>query len=359
MQEKIKIGYDPIYNYYPTHHGEIIRSTQNDFEWKSIPGMVQNHYEESLLSDSADERVRFISGGTLAADACDWVFSPHILPLNPEQNNKVAMEIEAIGWLFGDTYEEVSQPVPQWKIDIFCRAIMNPSLVKICWQSQSAYAQFTEFQVIYKLPTDVTEKIMSISSVLLPGSAITEKKTPDTSGNHLLATCTTDNFFRKGGDVLVTLVELLTKLNVPPWSLSIVGSMPNEFIKRISADNVHIYQSTDFKGFQKRLDSADVFLFPSRADSFGLTAMEAMNHGLYVLSTSGKAVLATKEFLSDYPNHQIIESKGHDGTYDILDEQLFCTAVISLLQNPIKLQSFDSPCNLARLRKDVLSVFSS
>lgn len=355
MSERDKAFYDPKYNYYPGYHGQVVLSTKDDFDWQAVDGMVVNRFEISVISEDPEVRKKYVSAGEFKNVDSGLVFSPHILPIHTNQGQYVFMEIEHVNWLFGDTYEEVAQRVPPWKIKIFNKLVMNPNLQHIFWWSQSAFDRFFHFADDYHIPPEVIARIIEISSVLLPCSEISEKSARDTSGNHLITTFSEEQFFRKGGDLLADIVTRMQSMELPPWQLTIVGSVPPEYRSTFSRDNIRTIPHVSYDKFQRLLSSADIFIMPSRADTFGLSALEALNKGLYIIASSGPAVIATREFLRPYPNHILIESRGNNGIYDILDETAFMEVVVDIIRNPKILLPFESPYTRERMRAELLS----
>lgn len=91
----------------------------------------------------------------------------------------------------------------------------------------------------------------------------------------------------KGVDLLLKTFEKLEKITENRVKLNIVGNEKNEpdFLRRI--EKFKRNPNIKFHGFQNDLSTyyknADIFILPSREDTFGLVVAEAMSYGLPVV----------------------------------------------------------------------------
>lgn len=92
--------------------------------------------------------------------------------------------------------------------------------------------------------------------------------------------------FRKGFDVLIKSASKLDK-NIGVY---IIGGKPNsEYIdlrKKSKADNVHFEGFKNKQQLSEYYKAADLFVFPTREDIWGLVINEAMAHGLPIITTN-------------------------------------------------------------------------
>ena len=97
---------------------------------------------------------------------------------------------------------------------------------------------------------------------------------------------------QKGVDVLI---KCLAKLpNDLKYRLVVCGIGQDEEELRTLAESLDVHEHIIWAGWQNDLQSfyaaADVFVMPSRWESFGLVFLEAMNHSLPVASTRAQAI---------------------------------------------------------------------
>lgn len=108
---------------------------------------------------------------------------------------------------------------------------------------------------------------------------------------------------RKGYDLLFAA---LTELPPTGWKLSIAGDGPlrgaleSEFYSRWSADQVTFLGDVPFESRASAFEKADVFVFPSRWDGWGMAPIEALASGLPVIASD--QVMSMREFLQDGRN---------------------------------------------------------
>lgn len=99
---------------------------------------------------------------------------------------------------------------------------------------------------------------------------------------------------QKGVDILLEAMPLI--LSHHKVKLEIVGSGPLEFAYRNMCRELGIEEQVEFSGFVEyihmpdKYSNADLFILPSRRESFGLVLAEAMAAGLPVVSTQVGAI---------------------------------------------------------------------
>ena len=102
---------------------------------------------------------------------------------------------------------------------------------------------------------------------------------------------------RKGHDVLV---EALDRLRELPWSCTCVGSLDRapDFVRSVEekigrADlegRVHLVGETTDSELEEFFHGASLFVLASHYEGYGMVLMEAIAHGLPVVSTTGGAI---------------------------------------------------------------------
>lgn len=89
--------------------------------------------------------------------------------------------------------------------------------------------------------------------------------------------------FRKGSDLGEAAVNGLAKRStLPPWEVWIIGSAPLAFDKSVKSRRLGSPSDDELCAI---LSSADVLLYPSRHEGFGLFPLEAMSCGCAVVTT--------------------------------------------------------------------------
>jgi glycosyltransferase involved in cell wall biosynthesis len=116
----------------------------------------------------------------------------------------------------------------------------------------------------------------------------------------------------KGVDLLVNAYNEYCKLTTESSRLILVGNSPNKTFLQYILDNKN--NTTDIRDFQssrdliKIYDEADVFVFPSLYDPWGLVINEAMARGLVILSSD--TVVSASELVKDGINGYKFNTNG-------------------------------------------------
>ncbi len=355
----LKILYDPKYNFHIGYHREIVRSTSKDIFW--VRGHLVNKYEFCIRSKNPLARKKFISLGYFRERSFDGIiFSPRVFLLN---KNPYFLEIEDIWWFFGDTYEEVysSYSIPKWKIKELERHFCRKNLIHIFWWSKAALERFKFFCKINRVSPFVVDRVLRISSILYPASPTNDNRIyQKRSKRKFISVFDENNFYRKGGDVILEIFYRLFKSGVSNYFLKIFGSYPAYFSKIIkNTPNISVLPITSRKNFQKTLSAADIFIFCSRADTFGTVLVDAINNGCFVVSTYGETVFASKEILREYPNKILIKNFCGDNVYGEINKERLYRTIKLLLSKDIKYKKWKSPFNRDELRNNFLKIILS
>lgn len=131
---------------------------------------------------------------------------------------------------------------------------------------------------------------------------------------------------RKGFHILVEAMRLLVK---HPVHLDVVGMLkgPRELIQELPP-NVTLHGSVPGDEVGKYYQSADIFIFPTLSDGFGLTQLEAQSHRLPLIVSAFCA-----EIVTDGINGLILEQ---------VDAQSITEAVLKVVDQPELLERFSA-----------------
>lgn len=157
---------------------------------------------------------------------------------------------------------------------------------------------------------------MGIHSVLLPWSipdpVISKKRVPFSGNRDLNILFNGGNLGyrnRRGLDIVVSAMKLIDEQK-HKINFFIKSNLNNEDLESLrNIKNINIVINTDFMKDRNELlaiyDQADIVLYPSRFDGFGLSLLEALHRGCYVLATDGEPMsdLVPPHFLSISSKH--------------------------------------------------------
>ena len=104
--------------------------------------------------------------------------------------------------------------------------------------------------------------------------------------------------------------------------------------------------------------NSDIFIFPSRADTFGTVLVEALNASCFIISSYGKSVIASKECLNEYPNSILVDSLGNSNVYDDVDRTAFFDIIKKLIANPAPLLPYNSPYTKSEMNRRILNLIN-
>lgn len=107
-------------------------------------------------------------------------------------------------------------------------------------------------------------------------------------------------YLHKGFDILIKAFYLFTKHN-KDWILDIVGEGPEEELYRSLIVQYHlenrIYIHPFTKNIQQYYSAASIYILSSRWEGFPLVLIEAMSHGLPIITSD---IISSKEMMGNH-----------------------------------------------------------
>lgn len=145
---------------------------------------------------------------------------------------------------------------------------------------------------------DAKEYSISTQVIYNPLTLIPEEPSKGTSKKFLAVGRFTP--LHKGFDILIQAFALFTQDN-KEWTLDIVGEGPEEPLYRKFISEHHLKDRITIHPFTNHIQTyysdAQVYVLSSRWEGFGLVIVEAMSHGLPVLSSD---LPTSKEIMGDF-----------------------------------------------------------
>ncbi len=137
------------------------------------------------------------------------------------------------------------------------------------------------------------------------------------------------DFFRKGGDILLEAFARLKRLYDDKVELIFVGSVPANYQELLTSTKAcHYPQLPHDSLFSDIMPRCDVLALPSRAEAYGITILEAMSHGLAVLTRQN---YATHEMIQHGINGVILRDLTVADTFtklkDLVDDEALRLAI--------------------------------
>ena len=139
---------------------------------------------------------------------------------------------------------------------------------------------------------------------------------------------------RKGIDVLIEACKLLPKEG---WNLNIYGSgnLEKQLVKQAEdlGSAIRFCGAVPYETRYQIFESADVFVFPTRWDGWGMVVPEALAHGVPVISTD--QTMSAHDFIIDGKN-------GYIGSAN--DPNYLADKMTALIKNPEALSMLSGNC---------------
>lgn len=310
MARNIKILYDPKYNFHPGFHGSVFDNLPRGIVTRS--GNIKCFFEDSVRSEQDSFLSKqFLALGKMEGEG-DVIFSPHILLIN---NQPWIIDLEHIIWLFTDEYTAAKEEelVPYWKRRLAEEFLSSDLCLRILCYSEAA-----KESVIKLFPQN--EIIQNKSMVFYPVQNPQHLNKQVTDKVRLLFICAKESdFYRKGGDIAFNIF-LNIRTQFPKLEMILVGEIPfSSKFHKIKEDSglIHIKKVSHKEMFEKIYPQADILLFPSRADTFGMVVEEAMSCGLTVIASSGNNVFGLSDLVQDGINGFLIHHNNNMPSYSL------------------------------------------
>jgi len=302
---KNTILYDPINHYNLGFHHTIISHPPAGVTFKA--SSIEYLLPEAMVAN-ANSTVgeNFLSIGKFQSGKQNiLLFSPHTLLTNEKP---WIMDLEHVDWLFINDYvlKEREKLIPYWKLKLAMHYLHSKYCKKILCMSKAAFKSLIE---------TFDDEIISQKSILFYPVQEYRPKTNRKKKNavRLLFICSEyAHWYRKGGDIAI-LVFLKLKKEFPELELHYIGKLPErisyfprlffrkEDVKKISG--FFHYDNMKHKELLSKIyPLVDILLFPSRADTFGTTVLEAMSFGITVIASSGNHVFGTQDVIENGKN---------------------------------------------------------
>jgi len=315
--KNIKVGINRSLDYHPGYHNSLTDNPPEGIEYifpkieKRIP--IFNFIEDPkncikyLHYGPGQMNIDFIP---YFIESIDLIHSP-----NRPIINKVPFVVDTdffgFPWIFDQ--KEFSLILSFKKPLIFTlsnslhknrlKSLLKPLKTKYCkkilpW-SQSA------MNYMKKIISD--EEIIKKIEVLYPAVSVQNfKKKHDNSARLLYCG---KEYRRKGGKDLLKAFEILNKSY--DIELTFVGEIPNNEIKKyFKYKNIKYYPFLEKKDLLEIYKKSDIFVLPTKMESFCMVFLEAMSFGLPVITTKGKNMIATKEIIEENKNGFLIDVEG-------------------------------------------------
>ncbi len=132
-------------------------------------------------------------------------------------------------------------------------------------------------------------------------------------------------FIKKGGMDVLRAFEILRQ-DYRNIELIFIGEIPKEiYYKYRKFKNIKFYARLERQKLFTLYKKSDIFVLPTKNDTFGISLLEAMNFGLPIITTKGKFVPVSREIVDDGISGFLIEldnssdSNRIEGTLDFGD----------------------------------------
>lgn len=145
------------------------------------------------------------------------------------------------------------------------------------------------------LEPDVRDRLMAKLDVVRPG--LPPMRRPTAPGPGVSVTYMGRSYTDKGGPVAAAVFEALTRRRGEDLVLNWVGPCPSGV--RGALDGVRFRELMPREHFLDLLASTDIFLSPTRYESFGAALAEAVANGCVLLATRGRSMSHLDELYED------------------------------------------------------------
>ena len=280
----------------------------NNYTFESFKGIIINAI--SIRTDAAicPEIIKYLKRGRYDYIVITNFSSPTgLLAIGWLQLMKIQYCIEGDGAFVGSK-KGLKEKIKRWAI---AASIMNFSTSRFHDDYYIAYGAtddsiyrypFTSvyFRDVLQMPVSDDDKKEIKSEI-----GIQEKQMILSVGSFI---------YRKGFDILIKSMSDLPK----NWGVYIVGGEPTEeyvkLKKEVGIDNLHFIGFKESEILKKYYKAADMFVFPTREDIWGLVINEAMSNALPIITTD-RCIAGVELVRNDYNGYIV----AHDSVEELKD----------------------------------------
>ncbi|MCJ8283609.1 MAG: glycosyltransferase family 4 protein, partial [Rivularia sp. ALOHA_DT_140] len=217
------------------------------------------------------------------------------------------------------------------KDNFFIRKFINKVIEKFRLSFADLIITSSEYSKIEIVSLGINPKK---NSVLSPGIdrdkfqiSYSNEQSDKKDSKHIL--CVANYIPRKG---IIYLIEALSHLRKEYLILHLVGNRKNNssYYKKLNntveklniTERVIFHDGADQENLKKLYASADIFVLPSLKETFGIVFLEAMHHGLPIVTTN---VSAMPELIEEGRNGFLVPPS---------DSQALAQAILRLIEQP-------------------------
>lgn len=213
----------------------------------------------------------FLSLFPISPNNCDLIHSTNnIIPLSKKP---WIIDTESGYGIFGFNYKKAKNPL--FKL-ILRKIFKNKSCKEIL-----AWSKICKKELIELLGKDLENKI----KIVYPAHHVPNKNSQKNHSKKIKLLFVSRRFEDKGGYELLEAFNLIKKkFNC---KLTLISDIPKEILEKYSKDKKIILKDANLKReeIKKFYEEADIFVYPTRIDTFGFVLIEAMAYKLPIITT--------------------------------------------------------------------------
>jgi glycosyltransferase involved in cell wall biosynthesis len=290
----MKIVYDPKQHFHNGFHKPMLKSPPDN--WIFNKGHINYFFRQEMTGSKESVLSKQVLMIGIMEGSGSLIFSPHTLLTN---SASWIVDVEHVDWFFMNTYLDIPEDkfIFDWKVRIAQKILESDACKKILCRSKMAIYS------IRKLfhSECIDEKCVLFYPVQPLRPLVVNNEKTVTLGIIISAYA---DCYRKGGDVALKVLSTLRN-KYKSLELIYVGQLPrgNIFYNPEKTPGlVHLPNLPHEQITDKILPKIDILLFPSRADTFGTVALEAMSYGKPVVANTGQHVYGLSEIIDDGKN---------------------------------------------------------
>lgn len=287
----MKIIYDPKKHFHYGFHKPMIEHPPDN--WKFFKGSINFFFKKEMMSPKEDKLSKEVLMIGNMEGSGDLIFSPHTLLVN---SDSWIVDVEHVDWFFMNSYLDVSEDqfIFDWKVRIAKKMLESNSCKKILCRSKFAITSVNKLFC--------SEKIAKKCILFYPVQPIRPLTINNEKTINLgIVISSYADYYRKGGDVAIRILSTLRKKH-KFLQLIYVGQLPHSNIfydPKKNSGLIHFSNLSHKKIINKILPKIDILLLPSRSETFGTIALEAMSYGKSVVTNVGQHVFGLSEIIKD------------------------------------------------------------